>query len=153
LEGTVSGSSVFREDQISRYVKQIDTKLFHNDTFSDTNLIANDFFQAQPIKDADVFLLRMILHDYPDELCVKILRHLRSAAKPTTQLLIVDSIMFHTCADPVIHEIPGAEMFDPSTPLLKNLGAASLTSHLMDMDVGSHFPRQKEKLSKNAFHR
>ena len=36
--------------------------------------MAHDFFQLQPIMDADVYLLRWILHDWPDGAAVKILR-------------------------------------------------------------------------------
>jgi hypothetical protein len=97
--------------------------------------VAHDFFGPQLVKNADVFLARAILHDYSDDLCLDFLRQLRSAAKPTTQLLIVDNIMFHTCDEAEMDEIQGGKMFDPQAPLLRNLGAANLSTHLADLLV------------------
>jgi hypothetical protein len=107
--------------------------------------IVHNLFEHQPINNADVYLVRAVLHDYPDELCIKILRLLRSAAKPSTQLLIVDDLIFHACADPVLYDIPGAKMFDPPAPLLPNLGAANLTGQLIDIDVSSHILKHNYK--------
>jgi hypothetical protein len=99
-------------------------------------LLAQDFFQKQSAPQvADVYLLRMVLHDHPDAYCIDILRHLRDAAKPSTQLVIIDNIMYHTCPDPLLDEIPGAKMFDPPTPLLHNMGAANVFNNLMDLHV------------------
>ncbi|KIJ51883.1 hypothetical protein M422DRAFT_99910, partial [Sphaerobolus stellatus SS14] len=41
-----------------------------------------DFLKPQTIKDADLFLLRLITHDWPDSYLIKILQQLRAAAVP-----------------------------------------------------------------------
>jgi hypothetical protein len=41
---------------------------------------AHDFFTPQPILDASIFLLRVVLHDWPDSFARKILLRLREAA-------------------------------------------------------------------------
>lgn len=97
---------------------------------------AHDFFTSQPVKNADVFLIRMILHDWPNAECVTILRHLREAAKPSTQLVIVDNIMAYACKDAIISDIPGAaDTPHPQEPLLPNMGAANMMSYLTDVQM------------------
>jgi hypothetical protein len=51
---------------------------------------AHDFFGPQPIQGADVYFLRMVLHDWPDELCLKIIRNIVPALKPGARLIIND---------------------------------------------------------------
>lgn len=50
----------------------------------------HDFFETQPVKNADAYFLRMILHDWPDERCLCILRGLVPALKPGARILIND---------------------------------------------------------------
>lgn len=54
---------------------------------------AHDFLQPQPVKGADVYLLRMILHDWPDEMAVKIVRNLVDAMEGGSRLLIMDTVL------------------------------------------------------------
>lgn len=53
----------------------------------------HDFFTPQPVKGADVYLLRMILHDWKDSEAVKILKQLVDAAKPDSRILIMDMVL------------------------------------------------------------
>lgn len=56
----------------------------------------HDFFSAQPIHDADAFLLRQCLHNYNDADCVRIIRAVVPAlekCKKNTPFLINDVIM------------------------------------------------------------
>ncbi|ETW80288.1 hypothetical protein HETIRDRAFT_105202 [Heterobasidion irregulare TC 32-1] len=62
-------------------------------TSGQVKLEAHDFFQPQPQKNASVFLLKQITHDWSDEYCVKFLTRLWDAATPETVLLLVDSVM------------------------------------------------------------
>ena len=50
----------------------------------------HDFFGEQPVKYADAYFLRMILHDWPDDYCVRILRNLIPALKDGAKILIND---------------------------------------------------------------
>lgn len=50
--------------------------------------MTHDFFQDQPVKDADVYLLRWILHDWSDHYAVKILRAVVPALRPDSRLII-----------------------------------------------------------------
>ena len=50
----------------------------------------HDFLTPQPIKDADIYLLRWILHDWSDKYCVKILQALIPALKKGAKIVIND---------------------------------------------------------------
>lgn len=54
-------------------------------------LRGHDFFEAQSVT-ADVYLLRAIIHDWPDHDAVRILKALKAVAKATTRLVIIDSV-------------------------------------------------------------
>ncbi|KAJ7140426.1 S-adenosyl-L-methionine-dependent methyltransferase [Mycena filopes] len=75
---------------------------------------AHDFFDAQPVKDADVFFLRHIMHNWSNARAIEILKNLRNAARPTTQLIIDDEIV-------------------PLTPLLPNWGTARAEPYLFNI--------------------
>lgn len=55
---------------------------------------AHDFMQPEPVQGADVYYLRMILHDWPDTEAVNILRNIIAAmSKPNSRLLIMDTVL------------------------------------------------------------
>ncbi|KAF7368126.1 hypothetical protein MSAN_00878900 [Mycena sanguinolenta] len=84
---------------------------------------AHDFFDPQPLKNAAVFMLRFILHDWSDARCVDILQNLRDAAQPSTQLVIIERI------------IPFATGRPRRPPLLPNWGVGMAAFYLYDFDV------------------
>ncbi|KAJ7748947.1 S-adenosyl-L-methionine-dependent methyltransferase [Mycena metata] len=95
---------------------------------------AHDFFTPQPVKNANIFLLRIIAHNWPDLSAIKILKHLRSAALPTTRLVIMDEIVpiaggrtFENA------DIPGSAQLFAQEPLLPNWGTASAEVYLFDI--------------------
>lgn len=55
--------------------------------------IEHDFFQPQPHVGADVYLLRTILHDWPDADAIKILKCTVSAMASSSRLLIMDMVL------------------------------------------------------------
>lgn len=96
----------------------------------------HDFFKPQPIKDAAVFTMRFISHDWPDETLRKILKRLRSAAQTSTKLIILDSIVpYCTPTHGLFSDIPGAEVGAAPEPLLPNLGYAKGFVYVTDMQV------------------
>ncbi|KAJ6476547.1 O-methyltransferase, partial [Mycena vitilis] len=121
------------------------SKAFWNDNFPShlqsnmVDLYVHDFFEPQPIKDAAAFLMRYILHDWPDEQVITILSHLRSAATPTTRLVIIEKIVpFASSEDSTesrTNEIPGASRPVAQFPLLPNWGAATADLYLYDLTM------------------
>lgn len=57
------------------------------------SFMAHDFFEDQPIKHADVYLYRWILHNWPDKYCVMILKALIPALKRGSRVLVMDFVM------------------------------------------------------------
>lgn len=53
----------------------------------------HDFFGPQPVVDADVYLLRTIIHDWPDAESVQILQQLARVLKPGARILIMDMVI------------------------------------------------------------
>ncbi|KZF26356.1 S-adenosyl-L-methionine-dependent methyltransferase [Xylona heveae TC161] len=53
----------------------------------------HDFFGPQPVKGADVYLLRMILHEWPTGDAAKILANLALALKPGARILVMDTVL------------------------------------------------------------
>jgi len=68
------------------------------------DLMNHDFFEDQPVRDADVFLLRWILHDWSDEYAIRILRALVPAMKRGTRVLIHEYIVPEPSEDSYIRQ-------------------------------------------------
>ena len=109
---------------------------FQGLTLTSTYSAAHDFYTTQPRHSADVFILRAILHGWSDAYALKILKHLRAAAKPETRLVVLEQIVLYACAQPTPEGIKGTSAGPPvPAPLLANMGYASLSGYLMDMQV------------------
>ena len=57
------------------------------------SFVAHDFFLEQDIRNADVFLLRLVLHNWSDKQAVNILRALAPALKPGSKIIINDRVI------------------------------------------------------------
>jgi hypothetical protein len=83
--------------------------------------VAHDFFAPQPVKDAAVFVMRFITHDWSNAYAQKILRRLRDAAQPTTKLVLIDFVIPYAVREPTaFSNIPGAEQPSMPEPLIPN---------------------------------
>jgi hypothetical protein len=90
----------------------------------------HDFFTEQPQKNADVYILRWILHNWSDKEAIQILRSIRTAASPKSKLLVFEKAMLHTC------HTSKQTSETSSNHLLANLGVAGAgDSTRLDMKV------------------
>lgn len=64
----------------------------------------HDFFQPQPQRNADIYLLRTILHDWPDADAIKIIKCVVDAMTPSSRLLIMDMVLPKPGSGSSIHE-------------------------------------------------
>ncbi|KAF8506141.1 S-adenosyl-L-methionine-dependent methyltransferase [Hysterangium stoloniferum] len=109
---------------------------------------AHDFFEPQPCKNASVFLLRAICHDWPDAFALKILQLLRDAAQPYTKLLLGEYIIPYACADNTdASNLPGAAKTLAPSPLLANFGRANAVAYWIDLTMQTMFHSQERTLS------
>jgi len=99
-------------------------------------LQVQDFFQPQICPSPTIFMLRHILHNWPDAHCLTILKNLRASAIPGfTKLLVIDSVVLYASPPKKEDEfasIPGAIPPPVPAPLLPNLGRAALDTHDLD---------------------
>ncbi|KAK6991926.1 S-adenosyl-L-methionine-dependent methyltransferase [Favolaschia claudopus] len=99
----------------------------------------HDFFNPQPVKNAAVFLLRHIMHDWPDHKAVVILKNLREAAQQETQLVVIEKVVpfasTRTPDDSKMCPIRGAKQPVAEAPLLPNWGAAAAEIYLYDLTM------------------
>lgn len=56
------------------------------------DVVAGNFFHDVP-QGADAYLLKSVLHDWDDERSISILRRCRAASKPSSRLIIVESVI------------------------------------------------------------
>ncbi|KAK7914208.1 hypothetical protein PG985_011911 [Apiospora marii] len=56
-------------------------------------VMPHDFYNEQPVKNAHIYYLRKIMHNYYDDKCRTILRPLISAMGPTSRLLFGDMVL------------------------------------------------------------
>lgn len=54
---------------------------------------SHDFFQVQPVKNAKVYFMRTVLHDWPDQQAEQILGQIRDAMGPDSVLLISETML------------------------------------------------------------
>jgi len=60
---------------------------------------AGDFF-ADELPSADAYILMEVLHDWPDDACVTILKRIRAAARPSATVLVIENVIAEDRADP-----------------------------------------------------
>lgn len=110
----------------------------------------HDFFTPQPVRNAAVYFLRVILHDWPDSFAQHILLRLREAAADDTKLVIADFVIPLACEDDFSSRgdngVIGAETTLAPAPLLPNLGKASAHVYWMDLTMQSVFNGQERTL-------
>ncbi|KAH7380633.1 putative O-methyltransferase [Pyrenochaeta sp. MPI-SDFR-AT-0127] len=65
----------------------------------------HDMFTEQPVIHADVYLLRFVLHDWPDKYCIKILKQLIPALKRGAKVVIQDHLLSDPGSLPLLQEM------------------------------------------------
>ncbi|MFE0631956.1 methyltransferase [Streptomyces sp. NPDC058864] len=53
--------------------------------------VTGDFFESVP--PADLYLLKMVLHDWSDADCIRILRNCRASARPGARVVVVENVI------------------------------------------------------------
>ncbi|KAK0669813.1 putative methyltransferase [Cercophora samala] len=85
----------------------------------------HNMFEPNPVKGADVYWLRYIMHDWSDDYCVQILSAIKPAMGPHSRILICDQVMNTTFGSAEIEPAPA--------PLPANWGYYTRYSHQRDL--------------------
>ena len=101
-------------------------------------LQTHDFFTPQPVKNAAVFFLRFVLHDWPAEKAKLILKALRPSATPDTKLILMENVVPYAVSE-FEQNAPGDKVSTPPAPLLPNLGVVNLACYIADIHVRAGF--------------
>ncbi|KAL1705281.1 S-adenosyl-L-methionine-dependent methyltransferase [Schizophyllum commune] len=98
---------------------------------------AHSMFESQAQRSVPVaaYYLRYIIHDWPRDACVKILRHLSVAASSDTVLVTAEQIVPQACPAPDSPVFDGMNTLDAPAPLLPNLGQAFAEVYLQDFTM------------------
>ncbi|KAK0474571.1 S-adenosyl-L-methionine-dependent methyltransferase [Armillaria novae-zelandiae] len=94
---------------------------------------AFDFLMESPVKGCDVYLLKNVLHNWPDKECKKILQGVGNIMSADSRLLICDYIIQHANRGKTAHKSIGAR--PAPEPLLPNYGAGRMTQYNMDVEM------------------
>lgn len=87
--------------------KSFDTDTsIHPGIKSRISFMSHDFFQPQPVVDAHVYFLRMIIHDWPDKEALVILKHLRHVLdrNPAARIVFMDTVLPQPGTTTALHE-------------------------------------------------
>lgn len=68
------------------------------------SFLAHNFFVEQVTKDADVYFMRFILHDWPNEYATRILKRLAPALKKGSKVLVQEHVLPAPRATSAYHE-------------------------------------------------
>jgi hypothetical protein len=55
--------------------------------------MGHNFFDEQPIKNADIYHFRRVFHNWSDKYCIKILQALVPALKPGARVIVSDLVI------------------------------------------------------------
>ena len=69
-----------------------------------TEVVVGDFFAEIPVE-ADVYLMKHIIHDWNDEQCAAILENLAKSAKPGAKLLLIEAVVEDDDAAPSMSKV------------------------------------------------
>ncbi|KAI0383175.1 putative O-methyltransferase [Hypomontagnella monticulosa] len=110
LRFIVQDQAVMTEQGISMWQKEFPEAL----DSGRMQFVTHDFFKPNPVKGADIYWMRHVLHDWKDEDCVQILLNTAEAMGPNSRLLVADITLTETLGDPYVKAAP--------KPLLANYG-------------------------------
>jgi hypothetical protein len=77
---------------LSYVIKDAKEFMGKEDVINRVELVAGDFFQSVPAG-ADAYIMKHIIHDWNDELCVKILQNIGSVMNKKGKVLIVEMVV------------------------------------------------------------
>lgn len=78
--------------ELAHLMDRVEAFLQEQGLLSRCKFASGSFFQSIP-ESLDLYMLKRVLHDWDDQACISILRNCQKAMKPTSRLLIIDTVM------------------------------------------------------------
>ncbi|KAJ7161877.1 S-adenosyl-L-methionine-dependent methyltransferase [Mycena crocata] len=97
--------------------------------------IEGDFFKPIPVKDQDIYYIGNCVHNWPDDLALKILQNIREAMGNHSRVLIHDYVMRHLNRVPSNSSEGSLQLDMAPEPLLPNFGMGSVRAHYQDFTM------------------
>ncbi|KAN0078240.1 O-methyltransferase domain containing protein [Tylopilus felleus] len=94
-----------------------------------------DFFTQAPIKGRDIYYLRAVIHNWPDNEAALILRNIRQAMGPRSRILIHDHVLLELSRKQDGTEAGSLSTVVAPQPLLPNFGVGSISAYQWDMTM------------------
>ncbi|KAL4262477.1 O-methyltransferase COMT-type [Pleurotus pulmonarius] len=104
------------------------------------DFIGFDFLAESPVTDGTIYYLRHVLHDWPDDDCIKILKNVRKSVGPTSRLLINEFVVQYIVRGGLASESQAPR------PLLPNYGAANRRLYQQDINMLLQFNSKERTL-------
>jgi len=107
------------------------------------DFVTLDFLKEGPVRNQDIYYMRLIIHDWPDALAKTILKNVRSSMKPESRLLIQERILpgLHR------HDLPDSpDSIIAPEPLLVNFGAGNIRPYYNDLSMMLMFNGRERSL-------
>ncbi|KAG1824004.1 S-adenosyl-L-methionine-dependent methyltransferase [Suillus variegatus] len=90
-----------------------------------------NFLEESPVAGKDVYYLRSVIHDWPDDESRVILNNIRKVMGPNSRVLIHDCVLLRPFQEPAVETNEFSKDHKTPEPTLLNFG--SHTSHQLDM--------------------
>ncbi|KAH7032987.1 O-methyltransferase-domain-containing protein [Microdochium trichocladiopsis] len=128
-------------------------KMLPEDLKSRVSFSKHDMFQPQPVHGADIYMLKLIMHDYPDSEAIKIIRSQIPAMKRGSKLLIIEYIKVEASEDAEGKTASSSEASKPAEAVprtIKNYGTATDLRMMTLFNAKERVPAEYPKLVKAA---
>ncbi|TFY76020.1 hypothetical protein EWM64_g7996 [Hericium alpestre] len=118
-------------DQAKQFLKKEYLQGVEN---NNPHLVPLDFLKESPVKGQDIYYMRFIIHDWPDDIALVILKNVAKAMKSSSRLLIHDFCLTIPSDNSSSSNV-NAHAHDAPPPLLPNYGAGGARPFLMDVNI------------------
>jgi len=96
------------------------------------SFMEHNFWDPQTVT-ADVYFMRMVMHDWSDEGCIKILKNIIPKMKENTRIVIVDAVLPDANTIPMVYE--KLQRYVSSSYLLGEWAADLTQNRTMDLSM------------------
>ncbi|KAG2366736.1 O-methyltransferase-domain-containing protein [Suillus spraguei] len=94
-----------------------------------------DFLEQVPVKGKDIYYLRNVIHDWPDQESAVILSNVRKALSPNSRVLIHDYVLRQLSHQQAVVRDSKLGVVSAPEPLLVNFGVGNIRSYQQDMSM------------------